>query len=130
MARKGWEQLSPGYRQRLERAGISRRDYEGNQSIQKARGHERTPERPSSHKATQFPQYENKRQQIVRDLVAKKQRFFADSPKWNPRKAQINAAKGNKPLAWYSHFAYEADSWEWLDAIREDSDTAAILGYH
>jgi len=130
MARKGWEQLTPGYRQRLERAGISKRDYQSNAPIQKARGHERTPERPSAHKPAQFPQYESRRQQIINDLVAAKRRFFADSPKWNPRKARANAAKGTKPLAWYRHFAYEADSLEWLDAIREDNEAAAILGYH
>lgn len=130
MARKGWEQLTPGYRQRLERAGISKRDYETGTSIRKARGHERTPERPSAHKPSQFPQYETKRQQIINDLVAAKRRFFSDSPKWNPRKARANIAKGAKPLAWMSHFAYEADSWEWLDAIREDREAAAILGYH
>ena len=130
MARKGWDQLTPGYRQRLERAGISKRDYETQAPIKKARGHERTPERPSSHKPAQFPQYENKRQQIVADLVAAKRRFFSDSPKWNPRKARLNANKTNKPLAWMRHFAYEADSLEWLDAIREDNEAAAILGYH
>ena len=37
-ARKGWDQLSPAYRQRLERAGIARADY-ATADLRKARGH-------------------------------------------------------------------------------------------
>lgn len=40
--RKGWEQLSEGYRARLSRGGISRSEYEGGASLKSARGH-RTP---------------------------------------------------------------------------------------
>src|SRR6185369_16026166 len=39
MARKGWEDLSPRYRQRLEGRGVSRRQYESGQSLHAARGH-------------------------------------------------------------------------------------------
>lgn len=42
--RKGWNQLSPGYRARLEKSGISQRAYERGQSIARARGHAETPE--------------------------------------------------------------------------------------
>lgn len=38
--RKGWDQLSDGYRRRLERGGIARSDYEGGASLDKARGKE------------------------------------------------------------------------------------------
>jgi len=130
MARKGWDQLSAGYRQRLERAGISKRDYTSGESIRKARGHEQTPERPSAYKPAQFPQYDKQRQQIINKLVSQKQKFFGDGPKWNPARARANAAKALKPLKWMRYYAYEADSLEWLDAIRSDSDAAAILGYH
>lgn len=38
MARKGWDALSPAYRRRLERGGITRSSYEGGANLQKARG--------------------------------------------------------------------------------------------
>lgn len=37
--RKGWETLSDKYRRRLERAGISRADYESGAPLHKGRGH-------------------------------------------------------------------------------------------
>jgi hypothetical protein len=46
--RKGWAQLSPAYRGRLERKGIDRADYERGTGLEKARGHGTTPERPSA----------------------------------------------------------------------------------
>ena len=45
--RKGWENLSPSYRQRLERAGVDRVHYEIRSNLKAARGHSVTPERPS-----------------------------------------------------------------------------------
>jgi len=38
MARKGWESLSPTYRQRLERGGITRKSYESGTALHAARG--------------------------------------------------------------------------------------------
>ena len=46
MARGTWESLSGPYRKRLEKAGITRRDYESGASLQRARGHAETPEHP------------------------------------------------------------------------------------
>lgn len=42
--RKGWGDLSPAYRARLERAGIGPQVYASGASIQSARGHGYTPE--------------------------------------------------------------------------------------
>jgi predicted ATPase len=39
--RKGWEQLSVGYRRRLERGGIGKTDYDAGASLDKARGKEK-----------------------------------------------------------------------------------------
>lgn len=47
MSRKGWNLLSPGVRSRYERAGVSRGEYESGTSLAAARGHGKTPERPS-----------------------------------------------------------------------------------
>jgi hypothetical protein len=48
--RKQWDDLSPAYRRRLERAGITRADYERGVSLSAARGHKHTPERPEQAK--------------------------------------------------------------------------------
>lgn len=37
--RRGWDSLSPAYRNRLKRNGITRRAYESGASLEKARGH-------------------------------------------------------------------------------------------
>jgi hypothetical protein len=57
-----WEDLSPNYRKRLQRQGISQSDYESGASLAKARGHRTTEE-------------ENKRRRQLRKLrkFAKKQ---------------------------------------------------------
>lgn len=39
MARKSWDELSPAYRARLERAGIGSREHAAGASLHKARGH-------------------------------------------------------------------------------------------
>jgi hypothetical protein len=44
--RKSWESLSPAYRGRLSRGGISKSQYESGVSLAKARGHGQTPEHP------------------------------------------------------------------------------------
>lgn len=43
--RKGWEELSPTYRRRLTRQGVTPEAYARGESIRAARGHSRTPER-------------------------------------------------------------------------------------
>lgn len=43
-SRKGWQQLSPSYRARLQKAGITKSQYESGVSLSKARGHGQTPE--------------------------------------------------------------------------------------
>jgi hypothetical protein len=47
VARKSWDQLSPAYRQRLERSGYTSRDYAANKPRTAARGHAHTPEHPN-----------------------------------------------------------------------------------
>jgi len=42
--RKGWSQLSPDYKRRLQRAGITKSKYEKGVSLSAARGHSKTPE--------------------------------------------------------------------------------------
>ena len=42
--RKGWEDLTKSYRQRLERAGVTEEQYRLGEAIHRARGHAATPE--------------------------------------------------------------------------------------
>ena len=42
--RKGWEQLSDSYRNRLQNKGITKSSYSSGKSIETARGHSTTPE--------------------------------------------------------------------------------------
>lgn len=44
---RNWQALSPAYRTRLERKGITRSTYESGFPLSAARGHKRTPERPA-----------------------------------------------------------------------------------
>ena len=44
--RRRWRDLSPAYRKRLERAGITWQAYYAGASLSKARGHMKTPEHP------------------------------------------------------------------------------------
>jgi hypothetical protein len=65
----------------------------------------------------------------VRQVVEKKQDFFAISPKWNPEKARANLAKYAPPLS-LLRWALDAEYEEWIDAIRAEPETYAFLGYH
>ena len=42
--RRAWESLSPKYRERLQRGGVTKRDYERGRNLSAARGHYATPE--------------------------------------------------------------------------------------
>lgn len=127
--RKGWDSLAPGYRARLERGGVSRAGYERGESIKSARGHAKTPEHPKAYNPKEFPTYHNERQKLVKDINQKKQDFFGASPKWNPQKAKASLAKYAPPMA-LLRWAMDADYGEWIDAIHDEPETYAFLGYH
>jgi hypothetical protein len=63
MARRTWNLLSANYRRRLERAGINRQRYDAGESLSKARGHAKTPERPERalKRPDRYPEYIRKR---------------------------------------------------------------------
>src|SRR5271155_981650 len=63
-SRKGWQQLSPGYRNRLTKNGITKAQYDAGKSLAKARGHQATPEhgiREAIRKPQKYRKYINKR---------------------------------------------------------------------
>jgi hypothetical protein len=127
MARKGWGQLSANYRGRLEKAGISKRDYERGESIKAARGHSQTPERPTQ--AQNFPLYQADRAQLTHDVLQKKFMLFSTSPMWNGRRAAKRFRTNPPPmrdLRQWLKMTYE----EWVNEIRTNAAAAAYLGYH
>lgn len=93
MARRGWESLTPAYRQRLTRAGVTRAQYERGESLQAARGHAGTPERPERavRHPGQYGDYLARRDRMVRRFMARKERLFSDVHKFNVRRAAQNA---------------------------------------
>lgn len=137
MARKGWGSLSAGYRARLEKAGISRADYESGQGLSKARGHAKTPEHPGRKIDPQrYPEYLSERQRLMREFEERKAQLWGDKPSrskgrpgFSSRRSKDNVRQGkmsNKMLRW----ALEADEGDLIDAITEDSEAYAFIGYH
>ena len=128
MARKGWDGLSPAYKQWLERAGLTRADYESGESIRKARGHAETPERPKD--SAKFPKYHAERLKLNRSIAVQKQNIFGTSPKWNPGRALAAMNKKTPPMVKLRYWATINNREDWLDAISEDPAAADFLGYH
>lgn len=139
MARKGWQTLSHGYRARLEKSGISRSDYESGHSLSKARGHSKTPEHPTDKiDKTKYPTYYAKRQKLMRDFIDKKVALWGHldaeyrrngRQRYNAQRALDSVRHGkmsNKLLEW----ALDADEGELIDALSEDTETFAFVGYH
>ena len=62
--RKSWDSLSPAYRQRLSRGGVTKEKYESGANLSAARGHARTPEHPreAAKRPERYPEYVQKRQ--------------------------------------------------------------------
>jgi hypothetical protein len=62
--RKSWESLTPKYRARLSRGGVTRGQYESGASLAKARGHGATPEHPreAARHPERYREYNRKRE--------------------------------------------------------------------
>ena len=128
MARKGWDALSPGYRARIEKSGMTRGEYEAGQSLQKARGHEKTPERPAGYDTKKYPQYAAERAKLTREVERKKEQMFGQSPRWNAEKSRKHMADKPPSLA-KMRWVLDADEQDILDAVREDYEAFSWFGY-
>jgi len=128
--RKPWNQLKPGYRARLESKGITKEMFEGGADIKAARGHEKTPERPTSFDASKFPKYATERKRLTDELKAKKEEFFGGRPRWNAERSD-RAIRTRPPSMAQLKWATHADRTEsdFVDAIREDPAIWRFLGY-
>lgn len=97
MARKGWNDLSDSYRQRLEKGGVDQHNYNAGASLAGARGHGSTPERPERAEREQdkYGDYLQRREALEREVRAQKTRDFGSSDKWRADRSKRNVA--NKP---------------------------------
>lgn len=136
MPRSSWDHLSPAYRSRLERGGITRQDYQSGASLESVRGHAKTPERPE--RAEKNPQkykdYLAQRGALERTIKARKLGFFGDNHKFRAARSDKNVKKNpvtgkQVPLA-DLRLAVAADETQWLQWMREDSERWAFLFYH
>lgn len=76
---RSWNALSTGYRERLERNGISRRDYEQGASVQAARGHSAG----------------EGKERLARQLDRLKEAAYGDRPSFNKRNSEKNTRKAS-----------------------------------
>jgi hypothetical protein len=136
MARKGWDQLTPDYKNRLLRKGIDREAHARGESIRAARGHEHTPENPRAYNRQQFRGYAERRDDLTQRLIERKRELFGDripdprhGPRWNSERSERNILE-HPPSLKQLQWALEADEEELIDAIREDPEAFAFLGYH
>lgn len=131
MARKGWSGLSADYRARIERAGMTRADYEAGQSLQKARGHAATPENPRAYDPQKYQRYHQERGRLETQLEARKQALWGQSARWNGRRAKENV-RANVPSVKELRWAMSASDDELMEKASEidSSKEYAWLGYH
>lgn len=127
--RKGWDALSADYRGRMERAGMTRGDYEAGQSLQKARGHAATPERPSGYDAKKYPQYAAERAKLTRQLEQKKLDIFGGNKRWDAQRSSRNLREKPPSLA-KIRWALAASEEEIYNAVRSGEADYRFLGYH
>ena len=128
--RMAWDDLKPAYRKRLINGGITKEAHQAGRSLKRARGHEHTPEHVNQTvRQSEYPEYFAKRQALIRELEAKKQRLWGDSPRWSVERSSSNIRVkpvSNTMLQW----AIDADEDDLVNAIREDSDAYRFVGYH
>lgn len=96
--RKGWSELSEAYRKRLSRGGIDRASYENGASIQKARGHANTPERPEDAYTTRgkqrFKRYLERVGGMRKQIIDRKVRLFGQIFGFNEERSRQYVMEG------------------------------------
>lgn len=97
-ARKAWRALKPDYRKRMQSHGLTARNWntkKGDELRKAARGHAKTPERPTQaakHPA-QFKEYNQRRANEMQALQARKKALFGNRIKYRQRASDNNAIK-------------------------------------
>lgn len=134
--RKAWDSLSPEYRERLSRAGITPAMHEAGESIRAARGHAHTPEHPVEGiaDAARFKEWFATRQALVRRVARRKERLFGSSHKWNGRKNYDYVRLGydgkHPPSNALLRWALNASDDEIMSALESRDEDYSFLFYH
>jgi hypothetical protein len=141
--RRNWDALSAGYRKRLQSAGITRRQYESGASLEKARGHAETPERPerAEKNPTKYAKYVAKKQKIIDGIQEFKEAKWGHRPKWNKKRSEMAVKKdpgtgklrGIKDLNIIYAMCGVAivDTWmDWWAIVALDEDYENAFYYH
>lgn len=93
---RNWNALSDSYRQRLERAGVSRREYERGVSLSSARGHATTPERPSQASPERHSDYFNRRERLINSIQSMKRELYGTKEAFNSKRSREAIDKNPK----------------------------------
>lgn len=134
--RKPWASLSPEYRDRLARKGITPQMHAAGESIRAARGHARTPEHPAEAERNpeKFKDYFGERRKLILQVARRKAQLFGDSHKFNAKRSQDIINMGwdakNVPSNAQLQWAINADEYELLDAIESGDEEYSFLWYH
>lgn len=133
--RKSWDELRPDYRERLEKKGITREAHERGDSIKAARGHERTPESPKRYNPEKYQRYHENRADLERRLIQRKEDLFSSRPPragGRPGFSSDRSARNirdHPPTMAQLRWALDAEEEDLINALREDPETFAFLGY-
>ena len=129
--RRVWSALSPSYRTRLQRKGVTQAQYESGVSLKAARGHAQTPESPTEYARHpgRFTAYRDRRKPLVKRIQEKKERIFGPrirfSSERSSRYVKEGAADIKPPTTAQLRFLdvlsdEEFDDWQYEH--REDED--------
>ena len=135
--------MSAGYRKRLQSAGITKRAYESGASLEKARGHGETPERPerAAKNPTKYAKYTAKKQKLIDQVQKFKEQKWSHRPKWNKGRSEAAVKKdpgtgklrGIRDLNIIHAMCGVAivDTWmDWWAIVALDDDYESAFYYH
>jgi hypothetical protein len=132
---RNWDGLSAAYKGRLERAGISKRDYNSGKSLAAARGHAQTPEHPvraqQTHNRERYKEYRERRQKLEKEVEQKKERLFnlRNSQKDRSKRAIRKGSKSGREVSMRQMRQFIADDFDIDDIDWGDTDNE-FLYYH
>jgi hypothetical protein len=136
---KSWDQLSPAYQRRMSKAGLNAKNWaskDGAAIRQAARGHGKTPEHPERavKSPERFREYLDKRVDLERRVIAKKDRVWGSTLKFNAVRANsnvfLNPVTGRPPSVKYMNRFLKMSVAEIERINWKQDDEWAFLFYH
>jgi hypothetical protein len=125
MARRGWDELSPSYKRRLQRGGVGRRAYESGRSLKKARGHSGTPEHALQLRQAPTERYPG-RQVPVGGGLTHPNRYVGYIQRQYPAFIQTGRPPG-RPHGWVNRRLSGKQAVEYIEAIGNPNYVQAYI---